>query len=368
MKKWIWLAPLALLLLLVPGIASFQPLKGIFLRAVERKVHANVTIERVRFSWFGPQKYEKIHFSTPELEGTIEQLISRTPFWNLSSHRSFSLSGGTCQVYDPPSSVENVQATVTGSHIDLSGQTQEGGQFLVQGTPANFQASGAHMPSLLLDRLCNAQGYIATALGPEFDFQGNGSAQGSLVLQLSSRQANMNLRAQFQSMRQISGVLDLGRFPLQSNNSLNTVFSLLKRRGVPRAINAWVAPIDFTLEKGILHLERVDFLLDSSIHLCIWGNLDLDRKRLDMTLGLPGDTLSRSLRLPPLPSTFILTVPVRGSFDDPAFSTGSAAAKITALLATQAIPKAGGLLGFFGANIVSESDEAPPAKRPFPWE
>src|SRR3989344_7927495 len=213
MKKWIWLLPPLLLLLLLPAIASFiPPIKALFIRAVERKLHAKIEIDRIRFSWLGPQKYEKIRFNTPELEGTIEEFDAKTPFWNLSSHRSFSLRGGACQIYNPPSSVENLQDTIHGSHIDLSGQTREGsqtGDFLIQGTPTNFNARGEHMPSLLLDRFLNAQGYLSTALGPEFAFQGNGSEKGSISLQLSSRQANMHLSATFSMKnRQAQGVLD----------------------------------------------------------------------------------------------------------------------------------------------------------------
>ncbi|MDE3046145.1 MAG: hypothetical protein KGJ02_05835 [Verrucomicrobiota bacterium] len=380
MKKYLWLLP-ALLLFLFPTLLSLPPFKGIFISAVERKTKAEVEIDWIRFSWFGPQVYQNIHFKTPELEGTIQKLVSRTPIWNLSSLHSFSLENGQCQIQEPLGSIEQLQAEVRGPAIDISGQTTEQnqtGDFHIQGTLSNLSILATHMPSLLLDRLLHANGYVATALGPEFSIKGQSSLQddkGLLELRLLSAQADMSLRASYTPFSTFSlsdlnidsATLDLGRFPLPSSPSVGSIFSLLKTRGPGQTVSAWFTPIDFTLQKGVLRLDRFDLLLANSIHVCAWGSIDLARDRLQIQLGVPSDALTKAFGIP-FPTRFALIIPIRGSLESPQFDTAPSTAKIAAILATQQIPKAGGLLGLFGAVAIDETVDIPPPKYyPFPW-
>jgi hypothetical protein len=167
--------------------------------------------------------------------------------------------------------------------------------------------------------------------------------------------------------------LDLGQTRIQNGPSLTSLIRLLKsdRLSNSREINAWFTPLDFSLKNGLLTTERMDLLLADSVHLCTWGSIDIGDDRIDMILGIPADTLSSAFGLRNLPSSYVLKVQVRGPTENPEFVTGPAAAKIAALLATQTIPvkkgPLGGILGIVGNAAASDGD-APPPKRPFPWE
>jgi hypothetical protein len=147
---------------------------------------------------------------------------------------------------------------------------------------------------------------------------------------------------------------------------------LLKKPQPPSAqwVNVWFTSIDATYKNGVLQLGRLDALLANAIHLCAWGDIHLARDRLDLTLGLPADTLSESFGIQNLSPNYVLKIPVEGTLENPELTTGPATAKIATMAAAQLIPKPGPLGTFFKVINAATSDnsDVPPPKRPFPWE
>lgn len=166
--------------------------------------------------------------------------------------------------------------------------------------------------------------------------------------------------------------LDLGQAQLDKVKGLLSLLAFLHQgAGRSSQIPIWFAPFDFSINKGILNLERTDALVASSVHLCAWGKLNLPSNRLNMILGIVGDTLRSALGIPNISSSYVLQIPVGGTLQDPAFDLEPAKGKITLWMTQDQLSKKTGILG----NVINlmipsgdDDNDAPPPKRPFPWE
>ena len=132
-------------------------------------------------------------------------------------------------------------------------------------------------------------------------------------------------------------------------------------------MDVWFTPLFFSLHDGLLTTSRIDFLIDQTIHICTWGNIDYLSDRLDMYVGLPAETLQQSFGIEQLPADYVMKIALRGTMKKPKLATHAAAAKIAALLAAQKSSQnwlSSGILGIFGEI----DSNVPPPHRPFPWE
>jgi len=160
--------------------------------------------------------------------------------------------------------------------------------------------------------------------------------------------------------------LDMGKIRCQNGGSLSLAVSLFKLNNLTntKEMDVWFTPVDFSVQDGMVNAGRMDFLMSNTIHLCTWGKVNLLNNQLDLTLGVPNDTLQSSFGIQNLPKNYVMQVPVRGTRNKPKINLTDAAAKITALTAAQNIP--------FGGVITAihkwKEPAAPPAKKPFPWE
>jgi hypothetical protein len=170
------------------------------------------------------------------------------------------------------------------------------------------------------------------------------------------------------------GVIDIGQVTIQNGPSLQALLDLLRNRRLQniKDVNAWFTPLSFQLKNGNLKADRLDVLLAGSVHLCSWGRIDLQNKKLHMYLGIPADTLASSFGVSGLNRDYVLKIPVRGTITAPELTTGPAIAQITAISASQSLPlpKVGKLFGkvIQGVAELKSDKDVPPAKRPFPWE
>lgn len=454
MRKWPLVTIGALILIAaVPYFSSRPPFKSLFLNLVGAKLKGKVEVEKMELSWLGPQRFINVRLTSVDLDGTIETLSSKVPFWSLSSmDKSLNLVGGAFQIHAqgaPTASVERVQAKISGPMIHATGITREGdqtGELTIEGKAANpsvknpdidLTLHATRMPTLFVDRLLDAKGFLAAALGATFDCVAKAMIhdnKGVLDLNLRAESTEAIVNAAFDDesftlrkplsisfqlnpilsekilkdvnplfltgvqsktpvLLQISnqnfffprpfslaklridqGLLDMGQVRIQNGPSLASLVKLLKSSSLSNSkqMNAWFTPLAFSLKQGQLQTGRMDFLLANSIHLCTWGNVDLQNDQLYMTLGIPSDTLTSAFGLKNIPINYIMAIPIQGSTGEPELVTGPATAKIAALLASQNIPKKagpfGGLVSLFAPAVLDDSADAPPPKRPFPWE
>lgn len=165
------------------------------------------------------------------------------------------------------------------------------------------------------------------------------------------------------------GTLDVGQLRCSNGGSLSALISLMKNKSLSSAqkMDVWFTPLFFSLHDGLLTTSRIDCLIDQTIHICTWGNIDYLSDRLDMYVGLPAETLQQSFGIEQLPADYVMKIALRGTMKKPKLATHAAAAKIAALLAAQKSSQnwlSSGILGIFGEI----DSNVPPPHRPFPWE
>jgi hypothetical protein len=166
-------------------------------------------------------------------------------------------------------------------------------------------------------------------------------------------------------------VIDLGRVQCQNGAALSHLLSFLKSKKLMGAkeMEVWFTPLEFSMKNGKLLLERMDALIASSLHFCAWGGIDFTKDYVAMTIGIPADTLQKAFKLPPIPSSYVLKLPLRGPLSSPTLETTGAAARIAALSALRNTPGQGFFGGLVG-TLAGPDDErdTPPAKKPLPWD
>jgi hypothetical protein len=178
-----------------------------------------------------------------------------------------------------------------------------------------------------------------------------------------------------------SGRLELGKLYCHNEGNVNITLGLLKLSQFSQNQNLelWFAPLDFHIVNGVMECERTEILIANTYQVCIWGDLNFVKRKVDMVLGLTASCLKTAFGITNLPDDYVLQIPMTGSFDNVKINTTKATAKIAALLLWQqkavsgAFGKssAGAVLGQFMSKLGPLPDgnsKAPPPKRPFPWE
>jgi hypothetical protein len=346
---------------------------------------------------------------------------------------AFELKGGSASFSRYGNlSIGPVNAMVKGQDVEATGKASQGGTFSINGkiyskTDFDIAANFSGMPSAPFDQLLKANGILSGSLGPSFDLTSSAlynQGAGHLEADLTSPNAKASLKGQIAedslllkepftatlnfspSLSQAIGgrvleaknpitlriettgtsiplkpfnlqqveigqaTLNLGQLVCTGLHPLISLFALLNQTPIASSTAVvWFTPVEFSCSKGILHMGRIDALIANSVHLAAWGDVQLATGRLDMTLGLPADTLEQTLGIKNLARNSVLQIPVSGTVQDPKFESGSAAAKIAAMVAGQQISKKAGVFGLFNQIPLSkEEKKAPPANRPFPWE
>lgn len=175
--------------------------------------------------------------------------------------------------------------------------------------------------------------------------------------------------------------IELGKINCRNEGNVNITLGLLKTKQFDKSgeLSLWFAPIDLSIKKGLVDIDRTEILLADTFDVCLWGNFDLLKNYVDMTLGLTAQTLAKAFGIKNLPENYVLTIPMKGPADNVQINTGKATTKVALLLAWQNKNVAGALGGgpagalvgeFLGkmATLPDSDAKVPPAKHPFPWE
>lgn len=178
-----------------------------------------------------------------------------------------------------------------------------------------------------------------------------------------------------------NATIELGKISCRNEGNINIALGLLKTKQFEKnnELNLWFAPIDLSIQKGFVNIDRTEILLADTFDICIWGKINLVQDYVDMVLGLTAQTLSKAFSIKNLPEKYVLTIPMKGPADNVQINTGKATAKVALLLAWQQKDLAGALGGSPAGAIVGElmkkmatlpdsNAKVPPAKHPFPWE
>jgi hypothetical protein len=169
-----------------------------------------------------------------------------------------------------------------------------------------------------------------------------------------------------------NATVDLGIIEVNNKDAFTSLFRTMKVSPIASSdrLVIWFTPFHLQILDGLLNAGRMDMLLNDTIHLCTWGTIKLIRQSLDMTLGIPADTLYQMLGITNLPNDYVLQIPIKGKFSNIKVDTTLATTKIAALMASSHANKgAAGIIGDIVGGITTMSEKpAPPPNRPFPWE
>lgn len=423
MRKWKWLIGFLCFAFLVffPRIASTPLGKPFFVKALGKKVGVQLEVSSLKLSWLGPQVFQGVHFQKGGILGSFETLEIDAPFWSFSG--PFHLKNG--QLAYRGREVKDIQGQMIGDDFTLDGITLNGHLALkgklysklhfhlrldiqqlplaiidptldeifgstldLLGTVEMDQGEGqidlfatapnanAHIKGILketgifLSDPVDVQIRLTPAMSKLLFKDANPlfitglSAHHSVSLTIEPSGFFFPLPYSLEKLQVGKATLDLGKVVCQNGASLKIIMAILK--AAPRLngdeMNAWFTPFSFRIDRGILETERLDALLGDSVHVCTWGRIDLLNDKLHMNLGIPADTLARAFGIKDLPSNYVLKIPFRGTTQNPDINKGSAAAKITALIAASKIK------GFGNFIIKKEPTDIPPPQLPFPWE
>jgi len=172
--------------------------------------------------------------------------------------------------------------------------------------------------------------------------------------------------------------LDVGR-AVFNNAWLTDVLQLVtKARAEDGLTSAWFTPLDLELKDGVIrYRKRVDLLTQEKMHLASWGEVDLGRNRLDLTLAFMPDALRHHLHVSRARDSDALRIPIRGTIDQPKLMLGNTLADLAKIqLREKAVGKikdsfARAIAEAMLENLFSKSLRGgaipPPTANPLPW-
>lgn len=172
--------------------------------------------------------------------------------------------------------------------------------------------------------------------------------------------------------------LELGQITCSGTDRLNLALSLLNQE-LDQNLHLWFTPVDLCVVNGVLQVDRTEILVNQLLEVCLWGTANLPKDHMRMTLGVPANTLKKTLGVKELPSDYVLQLPLRGKISNVQFDFGKAGKKVSSLLLWQknAITQSletnlpGIIAGELAKKILplpNKDKKAPTPKRPFPWE
>ncbi|MEI8365747.1 MAG: hypothetical protein WCF65_04940 [Parachlamydiaceae bacterium] len=163
--------------------------------------------------------------------------------------------------------------------------------------------------------------------------------------------------------------LEMGKVRFSGSSPLAKVLSLLSSSSNDQ-FNVWLTPAYFSLNQGMLKLERVDMLISENYPIAAWGNVDFNRERVNMIIGLSAAAIDKAFGFSNLPSNTFLQIPFRGKLDNPSIDKTKAATRLSALVAQSHGGPQGTVIGTvldIASGGLTEGTPPPPTTNPLPW-
>ncbi|HSX12056.1 MAG TPA: hypothetical protein VLF61_01035 [Rhabdochlamydiaceae bacterium] len=202
-----------------------------------------------------------------------------------------------------------------------------------------------------------------------------------VTLQIDSEGFSLPFTSEWQTLSIPNAHIELGQIFCKNEGNLSLTLGLLKQNIEPSSdLSLWFTPIDLHIQDHTCTLERTEILINNSLEICTFGNIDLAKEHADMVLGLTSQCLHKAFGIENLPPDYVLQVPLKGSMDRVKLDTKKATAKITALLlwqksglASSVIGKGstGALIGELIGKLATLPDrdtQSPTPKQPYPWD
>lgn len=175
--------------------------------------------------------------------------------------------------------------------------------------------------------------------------------------------------------------LELGQIHCKNEGNLSLTLGLLKQN-IPQTaeLDLWFSPIDLHVDHNHCLIDRTEILINRNFEICTFGEIDLEKEKLNMILGLTSQCLNKAFSINNLPPNYLLQIPLKGTMDNVKLDIKKATSKITALLLWKKSALAAGSIGkgstgallqdLIGklATLPDKDKHSPSPKHPFPWE
>lgn len=161
-----------------------------------------------------------------------------------------------------------------------------------------------------------------------------------------------------------NGSIHIGRISCTNRDLLFQLATQVLRIDDPK-IDIWFSDIPVDYADGILRVSRSEILLQNKYPLAIWGKIDYFQKKVNLTLAITERTLRKVFGIKSLPPDFVITCPIKGSFDDIQLDIGKLAKRLSILIAKE---KAKKQIWKEGANFFEEPTIIPPPIQSIPWD
>lgn len=158
------------------------------------------------------------------------------------------------------------------------------------------------------------------------------------------------------------GVVNLGKTQFQKEREIRGLLDLLETESED-TVQVWFTPTYFSMKEGVVHVDRFDMLFMQSYPLAAWGNVDMVKNRVKMTLGLTKEALTNAFRIDSLEDGFVMHLPIEGKLENASFNKSKAALSISNLI-SKSDPLLDTLFTFSG---LGKGKTPHPTTSPFPW-
>lgn len=165
-----------------------------------------------------------------------------------------------------------------------------------------------------------------------------------------------------------SAVLDMGKVHFSGESQIAKVLNLLTPATSDQLV--WITPAYFSLNQGLLRLQRVDMLISDRYPIAAWGDADIGRDRVNMVVGLSGSAISKAFNVPRISNVYFLQLPLKGKLSNPSIDKTKAIARISALVAQSQGGAEGLVLGTvldIASGGLTENAIPSPTTNPLPW-
>lgn len=170
---------------------------------------------------------------------------------------------------------------------------------------------------------------------------------------------------------------DIGKISVKNGGALKIILALLNmgQAANGKNLDLWFTPIYMNVNRGVITCQRADALVADKIHMITWGDIDLNKDRINMVIAIPQESLSalRLQMISPTPERG-LQIPITGAASNPKIDTTRATARLAGAALVDNVPDPrlqmfGGILQAAAATV-GEPDKPvpPPTTQPFPWE
>lgn len=163
--------------------------------------------------------------------------------------------------------------------------------------------------------------------------------------------------------------LSLGKVRFSSQSQLAKIFSLLTSNTGDQ-LKVWLTPLFFSLENGIVTVNRLDMLVNERYPLATWGEVNIGRDRVNMVIGLLGAGIRKAFNVSTIPNDYILQLPLRGTLSDASIDKTKSAARLSALVAQSQGGPEGLVIGtvlHIASGGLTENPVPKPTTNPLPW-